>query len=44
MYDLHCHLDGSLSEECIRSLAEEAGISLEGLDLSRELRAILDKV
>ena len=42
MYDLHCHLDGSLSEECIRSLAEEAGISLEGLDLSRELRADAD--
>lgn len=39
MYDLHCHLDGSLSEECIRNLAEEAGISLEGLDLSKELRA-----
>lgn len=33
MYDLHCHLDGSLSEECIRSLAEEAGISLEGAGL-----------
>lgn len=42
MYDLHCHLDGSLSEECIRILAEEAGISLEGLDLSKELRADVD--
>ena len=42
MYDLHCHLDGSLSEECIRNLAEEAGISLEGVDLSEELRADAD--
>lgn len=42
MYDLHCHLDGSLSEECIRKLAEEAGISLEKVDLSKELRADAD--
>lgn len=38
-YDLHCHLDGSLSESCIRRLAEEAGISLEDCQLERELRA-----
>ena len=29
-YDLHCHLDGSLSVDCIRTMAEQAGISLEG--------------
>ena len=39
MYDLHCHLDGSLSEECIKNLAQEAGISIDGKDLSKELRA-----
>lgn len=38
-YDLHCHLDGSLSESCIRRLAEEAGISLDGCQLEKELRA-----
>lgn len=38
-YDLHCHLDGSLSEACIRNLAGEAGISLEGCHLEKELRA-----
>lgn len=38
MYDLHCHLDGSLSEECIKNLAQEAGISIDGKDLSKELR------
>ena len=38
-YDLHCHLDGSLSESCIRRLAEEAGISLDGCQLEKQLRA-----
>lgn len=38
-YDLHCHLDGSLSEACICRLAEEAEISLEGCQLEKELRA-----
>ena len=42
MYDLHCHLDGSLSEDCIKKLAREAGISVEGKDLSKELQADAD--
>ena len=26
-YDLHCHLDGSLSVDCIRTMAEQKKIS-----------------
>ncbi len=39
--DLHCHLDGSLSRETIRLLAEESGVELpqEDAELDRLLRA-----
>lgn len=39
--DLHCHLDGSLSEQAIRQLAANAGITLpkEEQQLSARLRA-----
>lgn len=36
-YDLHCHLDGSLSVDCIRTMAEQAGISLEEKNLKERL-------
>lgn len=38
-YDLHCHLDGSLSEECIRRLALEGGVPLPEKDLKSQLTA-----
>lgn len=38
-YDLHCHLDGSLSVDCIRTMAEQAGISLEEKNLKERLLA-----
>lgn len=38
-YDLHCHLDGSLSVECIRTMAEHAGMDLEEENLKERLFA-----
>lgn len=38
-YDLHCHLDGSLSVECIRDMAKCAGISVEEENLAEGLKA-----
>lgn len=38
-YDLHCHLDGSLSVECIRSMAGQAGIKLDERNLKERLFA-----
>lgn len=41
-YDLHCHLDGSLSAQCICAMAQEAGISLEEEGLEKRLQADFD--
>lgn len=38
-FDLHCHLDGSLSVECIRSMAGQVGIKLGGDNLEKRLFA-----
>ena len=38
-YDLHCHLDGSLSEKCIRMLAEQADVTLPQGELREYLTA-----
>ena len=38
-YDLHCHLDGSLSEKCIRRLAEQADVTLPQGELREYLTA-----
>lgn len=38
-YDLHCHLDGSLSVECIRNMAKQAGVFIEENGLEEQLKA-----